>query len=97
MPPTSSGSKNKPPRSCLLPTSCLLIVCIIYVFHALKMQAICSVEPSVDFLRAARCQVPEDRILLAAVNTASLRRVLFDSFCVAVRDAVSQALEGQMS
>jgi hypothetical protein len=48
-------------RSCL-PPGFTLISCLAYS-SALKMEATCSSETSVDFQRAKRCYIPEDRTL----------------------------------
>jgi hypothetical protein len=46
----------------LLTTCFMLVSCLAYSL-ALKMEAICSSETSVNFQRTARCYIPEDRTL----------------------------------
>jgi hypothetical protein len=71
--PPFSGSKHKQskkPERCL-PSAFTPVLCWGY-FSALKMEATCSSEMSVDFQRATRRHIPNDTtLIITAVKTSN--------------------------
>jgi hypothetical protein len=73
--PPSSGSKNKPVKK----PGCY--------FSALRMEAICSSETSVDFQRTTRHYIPEDSTLQDMATFRGhvfLVPYIYDAFSIAV-------------